>query len=257
MLGKTNAGSRRLKKSQNVPRVAQAEPQKAMGRAAAAGGGQRGSGETAMVEGMQELRPPPAAVGYLEVLITSPDSKMPGCKAWPAFCFLKAYLDEKYVDLKLLPIARGDADAEKNEMDTWGLFLSTPVGSDWRSKSLDLIVRRIDFVPVQGDEERRLLIRGGPHTSGCEVVVGVAQVNLADALLVRDDDEKDGKKRRRLEATAEGCFPRMKGTLEFSKTVTLLNWEVTAPPLGTAGSALRLLVSRGTVNVRMAIFQHA
>jgi hypothetical protein len=235
-----------------------------MGRAAAAGGGQRGSGETEEADKLppidegrkQDLRPPPAAVGYLEVLITSPNSKMPGCEAWPPFCFLKAYLDEEYVDLKLLPIARGDADAEKNEMDAWGLFLFTPVGSDWRSKSLDLVVRRLDFVPVQGGEERRLLIRGGPHTSCCEVDVGVAQVNLGDALLVRDDDEKDGKKRG-LEATPEGCIQRMKGTLEFSKTVTLLNWEVTAPPLGAAGSALRLLVSRGTVNVRMAMFQHA
>jgi hypothetical protein len=231
-----------------------------MGRAAAAADrGRHDSSKTkdqagAMVAADQGPSALPAA-GYLEVLITWPDPEMRGCKAWPEFCLLEAFVGDAHVARKVLPIARGNVVLERKEMEGWMLHLRIPVGLDWPTLSLDLLVRRIDYVPVQEGEDLQLIRVWAPHTSRFDAVIGVARVKLLDALVFGDDDEdeegEDRKKRRREEM--QGYQPRMEGTLIFNKTMTLHDWEVTAPL--EAPDIEPRPVRRGTVKVRMGMFR--
>ncbi|KAK3151089.1 hypothetical protein QOZ80_3AG0241560 [Eleusine coracana subsp. coracana] len=187
----------------------------------------------------QEL--PTQPLGYLEVVIKPPETS--SCRVWPQFCFLEAYLGDKLVGWQMLPIEKGNTE--------WKLSLRIPVGSDWPSLSLDLLVNRVDHSPGPNGVE---LIRVGPHTSLCEAEIGRARVRLVDALLIGDveeDEEGEDRKRRYCEAVA-GCYPRMEGTLVFNKTVELHEWVLPAV-LGDVDTGRRA-VSRGTVEVCMAMF---
>ncbi|KAK3147769.1 hypothetical protein QOZ80_3BG0286480 [Eleusine coracana subsp. coracana] len=214
--------------------------------------GQHGTAEEAaaevspMVEVKQERCSAPP-VGLLEVLISSPE--MSRRKVWPSFCFFEVYVGGERVEVQMLPGERKNRKLEKKDIENWTMHLKIPVGLDWPSLSLELFVKRTDYVP----RKRGLrLIRGGPHTSRFDAVIGGAQLKLLDALIFGDDDEEeregeDKSKKRRKEAD-DGSLPRMEGTLLFNKTVELIDWVVPAPDRSPH------LVTRGTVHVLMAMF---
>ncbi|KAK3147770.1 hypothetical protein QOZ80_3BG0286490 [Eleusine coracana subsp. coracana] len=169
-------------------------------------------------------------------------------RVWPAFCFLEAYVGGEHVDSKMLPVEREDEIEQQRDIKCWKMDLDLPVGLDWPSLSLDLVVRRADYVVPR---RRGLhLIRGGPHTSRFDAEIGRARVRLMDALVLGDDEEdEDGEDRsKRRHEEEKGQLPRMEGTLLFHKTVTLDDWVVPAPDRSPH------LVSRGVVNVLMAMF---
>ncbi|KAK3151091.1 hypothetical protein QOZ80_3AG0241590 [Eleusine coracana subsp. coracana] len=211
--------------------------------------GQHGTAEVSPMVEVKQERCSASPVGRLEVLISSPE--MSRCKVWPSFCFFEAYVGGERVEVQMLPGERKNRKLEKKDIENWTMHLKIPVGLDWPSLSLELFVKRADYVP----RKRGLhLIRGGPHTSRYDAVIGGAQLKLVDALIFGEEEEEeeeeegeDRSKRPREEAN-DGSLPRMEGTLLFNKTVELIDWVVPAPDRSPH------LVTRGTVHVLMAMF---
>nr|TKV97013.1 hypothetical protein SEVIR_9G468000v2 [Setaria viridis] len=206
-------------------------------------------------------------VGLLEVTLTCPRLSGYAGPAWPQFCYLHVGVGRKLPFSKMLPFEMDEEDVEeaicegdlkwyvraqaREAIKQWGLSFRVPVKSGWLGKSLDILVERVD----RDLRERSVVVtRGGPHTSTYTAAIGRARVPLLDALVIGDLDEEeeedeaeDNKKRRRGEAERSS---RLEGTLEFGKTVSLMDWEL--PALRDADGKPRSVV-RGLVNVRMCL----
>jgi hypothetical protein len=212
-------------------------------------------------------------VGLLEVTLTYPRLSGYAGPAWPQFCHLYVSVGRKQPIWKVLPFEMNEEDVDENVSDgdlkryvraqarevikRWGMSFRVPVNSGWLGESLDILVERVDRDLRERRRRSVVVTRGGPHTASHTAVIARARVPLLDALVigdVDDDDEEeeggseDNKKRRRGEAGERST--RLAGTLEFDKTVSLLDREL--PTLGDADGKPRCVV-RGTVNVRMCL----
>ena len=213
---------------------------------------------------MAEIDLPPRREGLLEVSVTCPRMSGYAGPAWPQFCFVHVSFRGKVVcSPMMLPyeLDEEDVDEDISERDIrryvraqamedikrWRLQLRIPVVSGWPRESLDIHVERVD----QDLRRKRdvVVTRGGPHTSAYTAVIGRARVPLLDALVIGDaDDEEAEDQKRRRHREVEERPSRVEGTLEFGKTVPLLDWELPAPR--DADGKPRSVV-RGSVDVRM------
>ncbi|OEL14031.1 hypothetical protein BAE44_0024951 [Dichanthelium oligosanthes] len=205
--------------------------------------------------------------GWLEVMMTWPRMSGYAGPAWPQFCNVYVGVGGMLVASRLLPFEMDKEDVEEDinendlkryvraraidDMKQWRLALRVPVASDWPGLSLDIFVERADYDVLQ---KNLVVTRGGPHTSGYTAVIGRARVPLLDALVTRGVDEEEeeeaeeNNKRRRNKV--EERHARLEGTVEFGKTVPLLDWEL--PSLRDVHGMPRSVV-RGTVDVRMCL----
>ena len=213
---------------------------------------------------MAEIDLPPRREGLLEVSVTCPRMSGYAGPAWPQFCFVHVSFRGKVVcSPMMLPyeLDEEDVDEDISERDIrryvraqamedikrWRLQLRIPVVSGWTRESLDIHVERVD----QDLRRRRgvVVTRGGPHTSAYTAVIGRARVPLLDALVIGDADEEEAEdQKRRRHREVEERPSRVEGTLEFGKTMPLLDWELPAPR--DADGKPRSVV-RGSVDVRM------
>ncbi|PUZ41858.1 hypothetical protein GQ55_9G537800 [Panicum hallii var. hallii] len=210
---------------------------------------------------------PPRREGLLEVSLTCPRMCGYAGPAWPRFCFVYVSFRDKVVcPPKMLPFELDEEDVDEDiserdirryvraqameDIKRWRLPIRIPMVSGWVRESLDIHVERVDQDMRRRRDRDVVVTRGGPHTSQYIAVIGRARVPLLDALVIGDDDEEeeaeDQKRRRRSEV--EESPSRVEGTLEFGKTVPLLDWELPAPR--DAGGKPRSVV-RGSVDVRM------